>query len=147
MVKKILQNKQLLRFGLVGLTATVIDFGLLFSLKNAGLPVISANIISTLLAFVFSFSANRKFTFRSTSKKLARQISRFIIVTLFGLWILQSIVIVAADPFISNLIDDQSLKLVIAKLLATIVSMTWNYIMYARVVFNDHDDKTTIKMV
>ena len=51
-----MKNKaQISRFAVVGLVNTVIDFGLLFLLTFLGLPKITANTISTGLAFIFSF--------------------------------------------------------------------------------------------
>lgn len=51
-----MKNKaQISRFAVVGLVNTVIDFGLLFLLTFLGLPKITANTVSTGLAFIFSF--------------------------------------------------------------------------------------------
>jgi putative flippase GtrA len=67
-----------------------------------------------------------------------REIALFIAVTLFGLWVLQNLVITLASPAIANLLqtNDQS-TLLVAKLAATVVSMVWNYFMYDRVVFKN----------
>lgn len=128
-------NQQKLRFLAVGGLNTFVDFGLLFILKSLGLPIISANIISTTTAFCFSFFANKKYTFKATDTNIKREIILFTIVTLFGLWVLQTIVIQIVlfvfEP--SNLSDD--IALFIAKLIATVVTMVWNYVMYSRYVF------------
>lgn len=123
------------RFMVVGGTNTAIDFGLLFVLKALGLPVIPANIISTSAAFVFSFFANKKYTFRAHGTDLRREILLFVIVTLFGLWVLQTLVIQAALPLLSGLQLGNEVALLIAKVSATFVSLTWNYVLYSRVVF------------
>ena len=49
-----------MRFILVGSGGTVIDFGILFLLKSVGFPVLTANLISTSIAFIYSFLANKK---------------------------------------------------------------------------------------
>lgn len=120
------------RFIAVGVANTALDFGILFVLKSLGLPTISANVVSTTAAFCFSFFANKKFTFKTTNTNTKRELILFIIVTLFGLWVLQSIVIQLALTLLGN---QDLLSLLLAKLLATVVSLIWNYLFYSRVVF------------
>lgn len=123
------------RFLVVGSANTAIDFGLLFLLKALGLPAIGANIISTTTAFCFSFIANKKYTFKTTNTNLRREIILFIGVTLFGLWVLQTVVIQATLYTLSAASLSDEAALLIAKLCATLVSLMWNYVMYSRVVF------------
>ena len=127
------------RFGIVGGINTALDFGLLFIFTHLGLPKITANTISTGVAFVFSFFANKKYTFKSSDGNLKREILLFVVVTLFGLWVLQNLVIVAVSPLISSFISDQSLVLLVSKLLATIVSLIWNYLLYKNLVFKTNN--------
>lgn len=130
-------NQQKLRFLAVGGFNTALDFGLLFVLKAFGLPVITANIMSTTIAFCFSFFANKKYTFKTTDTNVKREIVLFIAITLFGLWVLQTIIIklvtYALEPY--GLPSD--VTLLVAKLVATVVTMVWNYVMYSRFVFID----------
>lgn len=93
-----------------------------------------ANIASSTTAFIASFVANKKYTFRSHGDSLLREMVLFVVVTLFGLWVLQSVVIWLVLPLMKALLAD-SLALLAAKLVATVVSMSWNYILYATVVF------------
>jgi len=123
------------RFLIVGGANTTIDFGLLFLLKALGLPAISANIISTTAAFCFSFFANKKYTFKTAGTDIKREVVLFIVVTLFGLWILQTLVIQAIMFALQNTSLSQEVLLLIAKLCATAVSLVWNYVMYSRFVF------------
>ena len=135
LVKKILSNQQLLRFGLVGGVNTALDFGLLFIFTFLGLPVTLANILSTGIAFIFSFFANKKYTFKTSGTNILREVLLFVGVTLFGLWVLQTVVIALLHAPLTALIDDSGLALLLAKLVATIVSLTGNYILYSKVVF------------
>lgn len=128
------KHESKVRFVLVGGTNTAIDFGILFILHGLGLNKYIANIISTLIAFIFSFFANRHFTFKS-EKDARKQIIPFTVVTLSGLWILQPIIIWFI--LIPLHAIDQNAALFIAKLAATIVSLIWNYILYSRFVFKD----------
>ena len=124
-----------LRFLLVGGVNTALDFGLLLILTSLGLDKIIANYIATGVAFVFSFVFNKNYTFRVKGGDTKRQLAMFALVTLTGLWVLQPIVIVVADTVLQPLIDNQPIILIISKLLATTVSLVWNYVFYSRLVF------------
>ena len=131
-----MKNKsQLIRFGLIGVINTALDFGLLFMLKSIGLMATTANIFSTSIAFVFSFFANKKYTFRSSGTNIVREMILFVAVTLFGLWVLQTGVIWLVLPHLSKLLRSSEMGLLVTKLIATAVSMTWNYILYDKLVF------------
>ena len=125
-----------LRFTIVGSINTVIDFSILFTLTMfLNIPKELANFISTSVSFLFSFFANKKYTFKSTSKNLKRQFILFTIVTLFGLWVIQTIIIAATTPVFTNLDINKPAALLISKLIATAASLIWNYTLYSRVVF------------
>lgn len=131
-----MKNKsQLIRFGLIGVINTALDFGLLFILKSVGLMATTANIFSTSIAFMFSFFANKKYTFRSSGTNIVREMILFVAVTLFGLWVLQTGVIWLVLPHLSKLLRSSEMGLLVTKLIATAVSMTWNYILYDKLVF------------
>lgn len=134
-MKLSIKSNQIARFALVGGVNTALDFGILFALKTAGLDPLIANIISTSLAFIFSFFANKKYTFKTTDTNIRREITLFIVVTLFGLWVLQSLVIKGVSLLLATTPLSGAVILLIAKLLATVVSLTWNYLLYSRVVF------------
>ena len=125
-----------LRFAIVGSINTVIDFSILFTLTMfLNIPKELANFISTFISFLFSFFANKKYTFKSTSKNLKKQFLLFTIVTLFGLWVIQTIIIAAITPVFTNLGINKPTALLISKLIATAASLVWNYTLYSRVVF------------
>jgi putative flippase GtrA len=130
-------NRQKIRFVGVGVINTMIDFGVLFTLKAFGLPTIPSNIISTSAAFCFSFFANKKYTFKTTDTDVRRELVLFIIVTLFGLWVLQSAIIALVTGLLSPLQLSQDTALLAAKLCATAGSLVWNYVLYSRVVFKN----------
>lgn len=121
-----------LRFAIVGGTNTVIDFGILFVLSGLGMDKIFANYISTSIALIFSFFANKKYTFKSEASA-KRQIAPFLVVTLIGLWVLQPLIIWAYTAALG----DSSFSLFVAKLLATVASLVWNYLLYSRFVFKE----------
>lgn len=125
-----------LRFGAVGVMNTAIDFGLLFAFVGLGVNQYAANYLSTSCAIVFSYFMNRRFTFRSGGSK-RREVIPFLLVTLAGLWALQPLVIWLVSLGLRPLVAEESgyLVLFVAKLVATVASLVWNYLMYRWVVF------------
>ena len=129
-----------LRFGIIGGFNTILDFGFLFAFSSfLGVPRGFANVMSTSVAFVFSFFANKRYTFKSSDKEnVVRQMVLFTIVTLFGLWVIQGLIIHLLSPAIVSLGQSDDLALLGSKLVATIASLVWNYLLYSRVVFVKH---------
>lgn len=121
------------RFVVVGVVNTAIDFVVLFLLTSLGMGMFLANVISTSIAFTFSFIANRSFTFRSGGD-VKSQMVKFVAVTLMGLWLLQPAVIWLVTTVAGGLMP-AAVSLLLGKGCATVVSMLWNYVLYARFVF------------
>lgn len=138
MRNQLIKHAEKLRFALVGSANTVIDFGLLFGLVFLGLDKIAANFISTGTAFVFSYFFNKSYTFKFTGKASKRQFALFLIITIFGLWVLQPIVIYSVSLALGGLGIQNALILLIAKLLATAVTLVWNYVLYKKYVFRSN---------
>jgi putative flippase GtrA len=130
------KNKQLWYFATIGATATAISFILLNILSIFGINPIIANTISCAISMVFSFVFNKKLTFQSKSSRYVRDVVLFVLFTLFGLLVLQNLVMIwllAALPETWS----EFIRLNVAKIVATGVSMTWNYLSYSRIVFKD----------
>ena len=139
------------KFGAVGILNTLIDFALYNLLSGlAGLSLVRSNIISTSAAMIFSFAANKRVVFEKDKGSVAKQAVLFFAVTAFGLYIIQTgaiklltdvwlapITVVLATAHALNVTShDQFIAKNSAKALATVLSLTWNYIMYKRVVFS-----------
>lgn len=137
---KNLKNSQEFKFVIIGGFNTVLDFSILFGLTFIGVNSIIANIFSTGISFISSFVLNKKVTFKSenkTRKELLREMILFTIVTLFGLWGIQSVIISIVSPIFNNFIDNQSIVLFLSKCFATAFSLVWNFVLYKKVVFID----------
>ena len=135
---KKLKNNQAFWFSIIGGVNTTLDFIILFVLTSFGIKIFIANIFSTGITFIISFLMNKKITFKSVSsnkKELIREMLLFIIVTLFGLWVIQNIVISISIPIFENLLKNKRISLLLSKLIATIFSLIWNFILYKKVVF------------
>lgn len=125
-----------IRFSLVSSIATTIDFGILISLTSLlGLPLIASNFISTAVSFIFSFFANKKFSFKTANHHIPREAWQFILVTLFGIWVIQPLIIWPLENLLESFALRGIIAVIIAKLIASIATFFWNYLWYTRVVF------------
>lgn len=129
------KHAEKLRFAIVGGANTALDFAILFILVGLGLDKIAANFISTSIAFIFSFFVNKSFTFKAKGGNLKKQFALFIGVTIIALWVIQPIVITLVTFAFSATAVPAAVSLLIAKLIATVASLIWNYIFYSRLVF------------
>lgn len=125
-----------IRFVFVGAINTAVDFVVLFLLVGIGLVPFVANIFSTTAALLTSFVLNKKAVFRDTEKGNYKQFILFVVVTLAAIWGLQGLVIFAVSECARLWFDMEGPQvLLVGKIIATFVSLTWNYLWYSRVVF------------
>ena len=88
--------REILRFGVVGVSSTVIDLGLLNLLHyTARLPLAAAATLSFFVAACNGFYWHRRWTFRATEGKVARQYPRFLTTYITG-WGLNVLVMTLA---------------------------------------------------
>lgn len=145
--------KRIAKFGAVGVINTLIDFVVLDILHlKFGMELILANVISTSVAMIFSFFANRHLVFKHHTEKVGRQMVMFWFVTAFGLYVLQSgIIWFLGHP--AHGVLDASVRVVhsagfrtlsaafittnVVKLIADLITLVWNYIGYREFVFVD----------
>lgn len=129
------KNAEKIRFLIVGGLNTALDFILLFVFVNFGIDKFIANYISTGVSMIFSFFVNKSFTFKNTDKRAKRQFALFLLVTITGLWALQPLIIWIVTNFLDGVALSDDGKLFIAKVIATIGSLIWNYLLYSKLVF------------
>lgn len=135
-MKSLLKNKKFKKFIVVGGTAALIDFSVFFLLTSYfHTSILFANICSTSIAFCFSFIANKTYTFQTKDRSILRELLLFIIVTLVGLWGVQTIIVVLSHPLIHQLVENNDIALLFGKIIAAAVGMIWNYFFYSRFVF------------
>ena len=126
-----------LRFAIVGISNTVLDFTLMNLLSLAGLNLIIANTISTGIAMIYSFLMNKKWTFRNAGQDYLRQVILFFIFTAIGIWVIQNGLIILAKHYLPRFGLSDRVFNNLAKLGASVFSLTWNYLTYNRFVFTD----------
>lgn len=135
MEKALKKHADKARFAVVGVANTGLDFIVLLMLVAFGVPIIIANFFSTSVALTFSFFANKKFTFQFEGKHTKQQFASFFVITLFGLWIIQPVIIEGTRLLVSTLFPEKYTILTIGKVLATCVTLVWNYVLYKAFVF------------
>lgn len=126
-----------IRFALVGVVNTVVDFTVLNTLVTLlGIPLIPSNIASTTAAMLVSFTLNKKTVFRGSDSGGARQVIAFFAVTLIGIWLVQTLVLVAVHTVLVHVTQLPDVVAVnAAKIVGICFSLVWNYMWYSRVVF------------
>ena len=139
------KHAEKIRFAIVGGANTALDFIILFALTFSGMDRIAANYVSTSAALIFSFFANKSFTFKDKTGNARKQFILFIVITLIGLWIIQPIIIWISTNSLEQYITNEAITLFIAKLIATIASLIWNYLLYSRLVFKKTSSKEEIE--
>lgn len=115
--------QQIIKFGIVGVLAAVIDFGLLAILTEfLGIHYLLSAAISFTVATVFNYIASMKFVFDSRYEKghKHQELFIFVVLSLIGLGLNQ--------VFMWFFVEITVLHYIIAKVLATILVMAWNFI-------------------
>ena len=125
--------EQLLKFGIVGVVATVIDFGVMIALREgAGLTPVIASTISFCVSLVFNYVASMRYVFsHREGMSRRREFAIFIVLSVLGL-IINDVLMWAGTEVVS--VDYR-----IVKIFATAVVMVWNFV--TRKIFLDGGGK------
>lgn len=113
---------QIIRFGIVGVIATAIDYGLMVVLTElAGLPYLLSCTISFTTSVIVNYILSVRFVFAATTKTTkATEITIFILLSAVGLGINQAIMWFAVEQL--------GISYLIAKIGATVIVMVYNFI-------------------
>lgn len=125
---------QIMKFGIVGVLAFVIDYGVMVFLTEVfGLnPVVSATI-SFIVSVIFNYIASMRYVFiHKEDMSRSREFVIFIVLSVIGL-IINDVLMWAGTELVS--IDYR-----IVKIFATAVVMVWNFI--TRKIFLDAGSTT-----
>ncbi len=131
---------QITKFAEVGMMNTVLDFGILNSLlfltgKNSGFWVLLFNTISFSLAVINSYFWSKNWTFEgSQTKNNISQFMQFVLVTFVGLILNDGMI--SVFQWIGTPASVSASQWVnISKILATALSLVWNFLGYKLIVF------------
>ena len=109
-----------LRFCIVGVSGTVIDFGLTWLCKEVfKIPKFIANAIGFVVAATNNYILNRIWTWGSTNDQVGVEYTKFFVVSLIGLGINTLILYIFNEKLKWNFY--------LSKVFATSVVMLWNF--------------------
>lgn len=122
---------QIMKFGIVGVIATVIDFGVMNILYyGLGLNILIANTAGFVISLIFNYLASMKYVFaHKEDMSRRREFVIFVVLSVIGL--------VLNDGIVLALKGGLGLEANIAKVCATALVMVYNFI--TRKVFLEGD--------
>lgn len=111
---------QFVKFSLVGASNTLIDF-LLYALLTRAFHwhYLPANVFSFSVAATWSYTLNRRWTFRDRTSRIRRQYPKFFLVAVIGLGL--------TSLFLAVFIDLIGLHDLIAKAITVVLVTFWNF--------------------
>ncbi len=122
--------EKFLKFGIVGASGVVIDFGVTWMLKERlKLNQYIANSAGFVCAVASNYMLNRIWTFHSHDPAIATQFTKFAVIALVGL--------AMNNGIIYALNERNKIPFYTAKLIATGMVMIWNF--WANYTFTFHD--------
>lgn len=132
--------KQIVRFGEVGVLNTFIDFGilnLLISLSGitSGILLAPLNTVSFLTAVTNSYYWNKFWTFEKKSKIKGQEFFQFLLISGIGWGINTGIVVLGTTFIVPGFTISAGAGVNVMKILAALVSTTWNFLGYKFIVF------------
>lgn len=114
---------QIVKFGIVGVVATIIDFAILTILTDFfGVYYLSSTAIGFIVATLFNYGASMRFVFTSRFEKGEKQkeLFLFVVLSVVGLGLNQL--------FMWVFVEKVRIYYLFSKVLATFLVMAWNFI-------------------
>ena len=122
---------QIMKFGVVGVIATVIDFGIMNLLHyGLGLNILIANTSGFIVSLIFNYVASMKYVFAHKEGMSRREFIIFVVLSMIGL--------VLNDGIVLALNAGLGLEANIAKICATALVMVYNFV--TRKIFLEGDE-------
>lgn len=133
---------QLIKFGLVGVSNTVVDFAVLYLLSFlfnvfAGPLIVVFNVISFSAATVNSYFWNKKWTFEKKGTEVSKEFTKFLVVSVIGAGINTGVVYLITTLIGPQLGASPEIWVGVAKLAATAVALGWNFVGYKLWAFRE----------
>ena len=112
---------QILKFGVVGGLAFLIDYGLLYFLTEfCNIYYMISSVISFTVSLIFNYILSIKWVFDVRKKQTYKEVIVFVLLSVFGLLINQLVMYVGSDLL--------NIYYMITKLVATFIVMVWNFV-------------------
>lgn len=130
MRKDINEFISLIKFGIVGISNTLVNWIIFFILNHIGVYYITANVIAYLIATANSYFWNSKWVFRFKKEESLKAPLRFILLNLIGL--------VLNSTILYLLVDLLNFSRMISLIIATGIVMIVNYFINKVWVFKEN---------
>ena len=133
--------KQLGRFGIVGLMNFCVDTGIVYTLQYyTGIGINDPRILylfvmSASVAIVNSYFWQRNWTFSEKAPPTAKEFMGFLFVTILSIGINSGVAFVVGNILLGLNVIAASRVLGASKVIATVVSLFWNFFGYKFIVF------------
>jgi len=125
-----LRTKQFIKYCCVGVLGTLIDMSLLTLLFEVFTwPILLANSISFTAAASSNFYFNKFYTYRNKEDRVAKQYSKFFIISLAGLFISSAIITLGVQI---------GVWYIYAKAISIFIVLIWNFILNTFWTFRSH---------
>lgn len=143
MVKNKKRDPKIIIFGLIGILNTLFDMGLYVAIQYMTGSILIANIVATSAALIGSYLLHSRLTFKA-KRWTVHSFILFVVVTLFGLWVLQTAAIYLLTPVTAAIPEflwkicgplETIAKILAPKVLASVVTVVWNFVWYNKVIF------------
>ncbi len=130
-MKKLIE--QILKFGIVGFIAFIIDYGLLALLTEVcGINYLMSASLSFIASVVFNYAASMRYVFRhKEGMSKTREFTIFVMLSVIGLVINNACMWAGVELC--------GIHYLITKLVATFIVMVWNFV--TRKIFLDSSDE------
>ncbi len=113
--------KQILKFGVVGGGAFLIDYTVLYILTEfAGIYYLTSSVISFIVSLIFNYILSIYWVFDVTKKQTLKDIVIFVVLSTIGLGINQVVMYLGSDIL--------HIYYMLTKLVATAIVMVWNFV-------------------
>lgn len=113
--------KQIIKFGIVGGLAFLIDYSILYILTEVfGIYYLYSSVISFSVSVIFNYILSIKWVFDVSKKQTIKEFSTFIILSIIGLIINQLIMYI--------MVEKASIWYMFSKIVSTIIVMVYNFI-------------------
>ena len=124
--------EQIMKFGVVGVIAFVIDYGLMVALTElAGVNYLISATISFIVSVTFNYFASMRYVFtHKEGMSRRREFVVFVVLSVIGLLINDALMWLGTDI--------AGISYLITKIFATAVVMVWNFV--TRKIFLDAGD-------
>jgi putative flippase GtrA len=141
--QRLLHHRELLKFGMVGGTAFVVDTAIFLGLKDTVLSnkPVTAKVISTLVATIVSYILNREWSFRTRGgRERHHEAGLFFLVSGIGLVLTSAPLWLSRyglhleTPYVTRLTQEVA-DFVSAQIIGTVVAMVFRWWAFRRFVF------------